>query len=263
MTSLPKQYGHKPYKVVTKVNELLLQNGEGWNIDKLNEVFNEEDVADILRVPVGRVGTKDYVAWNYTKNGIFLVKSAYHLKQQLIRARNGMRSSSSIVDEHKVWLSIWAINVPGKVKVHCWRMVQNRLALGAELDQRRFKGVCCVACHRDETLVHRVWDCAHVTRVCQVLRSQTGWRMRAPSGPFRHHCVWKGWLLDWLSSLEDKEISLILMVLYHMWLARNNPQDLPMIEDPYKIARRVMVLTEEWYELKDSGPVCVVQAVEH
>jgi hypothetical protein len=64
--------------------------------------------------------------------------------------------------------------------------------------------------------------------------------------------------------LEDKEIPLILMALYHMWLARNNPQDLPMIEDPYKIARRVMVLTdEEWYELKESGPICAVQAVEH
>jgi hypothetical protein len=67
MTSLRKPYGHKPYKIVTKVNELLLQNGEGWNIDKLNEVFNEEDVADILRVPVGRVGNSDYVARNYTK----------------------------------------------------------------------------------------------------------------------------------------------------------------------------------------------------
>jgi hypothetical protein len=81
-------------------------------------VFYEEDVADILRVPVGRAGTSDYVAWNYTKNGIFSFKFAYHLKQQLIRARNGMHSSSSTMDEHKVWLSIWAINVPGKVKVH-------------------------------------------------------------------------------------------------------------------------------------------------
>jgi hypothetical protein len=63
--------------------------------------------------------------------------------------------------------------------------------------------------------------------------------------------------------LVDKELSLILMVLYHMWLARNNAQDLPMIKDPYKIARRVMVFTEEWYELKDSGPVRAVQAVEH
>jgi hypothetical protein len=63
--------------------------------------------------------------------------------------------------------------------------------------------------------------------------------------------------------LEDKELSLILMVLYHMWLAHNNAQDLPMIEDPDKIARRVMVLTEGWYELEDSGPVRAVQAVEH
>jgi hypothetical protein len=64
-----------------KVDELLLQNGGGWNIDKLNEVFYEGDVADILRIPVGRAGTSYYLAWNYTKNGIISVKSAYHLKQ--------------------------------------------------------------------------------------------------------------------------------------------------------------------------------------
>jgi hypothetical protein len=132
----------------------------------MDEVFYEEDVADVFRVPVGRAGTSDYIAWNYTKNGIFLVKSAYHLKQQLVRARKGMHIALSTMDEHKIWLSIWAINVPGKVKVHCWRMVQNRLALRVELDWRRFKdGVCCVVCYRDESLVYRDWDYAHVAGV--------------------------------------------------------------------------------------------------
>jgi hypothetical protein len=76
-TSLPKPYVHKPYNTITKVNKLLLQNGEGWNIDKLNEVFYEEDVAGILRVPVGRARTSDYVAWNYTKNASF--RSSLHI----------------------------------------------------------------------------------------------------------------------------------------------------------------------------------------
>jgi hypothetical protein len=42
-------------------------------------------VNDILKIPVGRAGSVDYMAWNYTKNGLFSVRSAYHLKQQLKR----------------------------------------------------------------------------------------------------------------------------------------------------------------------------------
>jgi hypothetical protein len=61
--------GHQIGKEVNKVSELLLPNGAGWNVHKLNEVFFEADVADILKVPVGRAGTDDYVAWNFTKNG--------------------------------------------------------------------------------------------------------------------------------------------------------------------------------------------------
>jgi hypothetical protein len=30
----------------------------------MDEVFYEEDVADVFRVPVGRAGTSDYIAWN-------------------------------------------------------------------------------------------------------------------------------------------------------------------------------------------------------
>lgn len=45
--------------------------------------FFDGDVADIQQVPVSGAGTDDYLAWNYTKQGLFSVKSAYHLKVQL------------------------------------------------------------------------------------------------------------------------------------------------------------------------------------
>jgi hypothetical protein len=77
------------------VAELLLPDGQGWDIGKLNELFYEGDVEDIMRIPVGRAGTEDYIAWNQTKNGIFSVKSAYHLHMQL-------KSSHEIEPVHRV-----------------------------------------------------------------------------------------------------------------------------------------------------------------
>jgi hypothetical protein len=165
-----------------RVSNLLLDNGRGWNVEKLNEVLFEGDVADILKIPVGRAGTRDYLAWNYTKNGIFSVKSAYHLKQQIKRRSGGMVGSSTNIDEHQGWLALWSANVPGKVQVHCWRLVQNGLAVGSELERRRIKaGVKCIVCNREETLRHRFWECAHAISVWEELRLHTGFNLCSPS----------------------------------------------------------------------------------
>jgi hypothetical protein len=99
---------------------------------QVHELFYEGDVADILKIPIGHARTRDYLAWNYTKNGMCLVKSAYHLKQQIKRCRAGVAGSSTNIDEHQGWLS-------GKVQVHCWRLVQNGLAVGSELERRSIK----------------------------------------------------------------------------------------------------------------------------
>jgi hypothetical protein len=74
---LQRPLGHKPQASVSKVSELLLPDGQGWDEQRVNELFFECDVEDILKILVGRAGTDDYIAWNQTKNGIFNVKSAY------------------------------------------------------------------------------------------------------------------------------------------------------------------------------------------
>jgi hypothetical protein len=48
-----------------------------------------------------------------------------------------------------------------------------------------------------------------------------------------------------------------------MWLARNDARNEPMIESPETIARRVVVLTEEWRSLKTPAAVPGNQAEEH
>jgi hypothetical protein len=102
---IPRSYhmrpmGIKPSKEVSLVSELLLPDGAGWNVDKLNDCFFEADVSDILKIPVGRAGSVDYMAWNYSKNGVFSVRSAYHLKQQIQRGAAGEAGLSRNTTEH-------------------------------------------------------------------------------------------------------------------------------------------------------------------
>ncbi|KAK1616861.1 hypothetical protein QYE76_022378 [Lolium multiflorum] len=256
--------GVKPDKHVEKVNELLLSDGGGWDAEKLNEMFYQADVEDILKIPVGRAGSEDYVAWNYTKNGVFSVRSAYHLKRQLKAAAAGTASSSLNVSEHQGWLSLWSANVPGKVKVHAWRLAKNALAVGEELRRRKIKeGVKCIVCNREESILHRFWTCAHSVHVWEDIRGRTGLGLQAPPGDCRSPRELQYWLLNLFGRMAEQDLAMYLMALYHMWLARNDARNEPMIESPESIARRVVVLTEEWRSLKTPAAVTRNQAEEH
>jgi hypothetical protein len=45
--------------------------------------------------------------------------------------------------------------------------------------------------------------------------------------------------------MAEQELAVYLMALYHMWLARNDARDEPMIENLENIAWRIVGLTEE------------------
>jgi hypothetical protein len=242
----------------------LLPEGEGWNIDKLNEVLFEGDVDDILKIPVGRAGTDDYLAWNYTKNGLFSVRSAYHLKRHLKRMSAGTASSSLNCSEHQGWLSLWGANVPGKVKIHCWRLAQNGLAVGAELNRRHIKeGVRCVACNREETNLHRFWFFPHSVETWDYLRQHAMRELRPPPADIRSPRELQNWLLEWMGSVDETEVQLGMMALYHLWLVRNDARDEALIEDPRRTARRILALSEEWRDVQNEAAVSNPRVEEH
>jgi hypothetical protein len=63
--------------------------------------------------------------------------------------------------------------------------------------------------------------------------------------------------------MAEQDLAMYLMALYHMWLARNDARNEPMIESPETIARRVVGLTEEWRTLKTPAAVPGNQVEEH
>ncbi|KAK1611979.1 hypothetical protein QYE76_035652 [Lolium multiflorum] len=71
LSTIQRPLGYKLAECPAKVQELILPTGGVWNEDKLREHFYDHDVSDILRTPIGKAGSADFQAWNYTKNGVF------------------------------------------------------------------------------------------------------------------------------------------------------------------------------------------------
>jgi ribonuclease HI len=171
------------------------------------------------------------------------------MQQKRILA-GGVGSSSS-VDAHKGWLTLWNVDVPGKVKVHVWRLMKNGLALGAELQRRRIKGgVTCRACGREETALHRFWRCSHAQQIWDYISSHAEADISSPPPDVCCQRDLLIWFLGWLCSVKESVAEITLMTLYQLWLARNEARD-SMIEDPLQIAKRSIQLLEEWRNIHE------------
>lgn len=103
---------------ITRVSDLLNAQGDDWDHAKIDDMFSTDDACDIKQIPVGGQGVEDFLAWNFSKDGVFTVRSAYHLLMSLRKARTGWPEPSSSVNSHRSWLALWGTHVPNKVKVH-------------------------------------------------------------------------------------------------------------------------------------------------
>jgi hypothetical protein len=67
------------------VSELIDRDMMEWKKDLLEALFNYEEIKAILLVPLSNTNTSDVVIWQGNKNGIFTVKSAYHIDAAINR----------------------------------------------------------------------------------------------------------------------------------------------------------------------------------
>ncbi|XP_073357926.1 uncharacterized protein [Aegilops tauschii subsp. strangulata] len=117
---LPRNGSHMPLGQcyiagITHVGDLLEADGSSWDKQKVQEMFAPDEAQEILQIPVGGPSVQDYQAWNYTKNGVFTVRSAYHLRmsqKRVMQSELGVPvaippESASSQSALSKWLMTW------------------------------------------------------------------------------------------------------------------------------------------------------------
>ncbi|XP_071674470.1 uncharacterized protein [Lolium perenne] len=66
--------------VLTKVSDLIDHNTRQWDEELIRDIFWQIDAERILQIPLAVGMMDDFVSWHYNRNGLFSVKSAYHLE---------------------------------------------------------------------------------------------------------------------------------------------------------------------------------------
>ncbi|XVE56995.1 hypothetical protein DITRI_Ditri04bG0055900 [Diplodiscus trichospermus] len=155
-----------------KVCELWLPGSKYWNVNLLHELFCEEDVKAILKLPPAMYEKEDRLIWHYEKKEGYSVRSGYRLAVKEVLELDVNKEVCS-------WSKIWTLKVLPRVKAFMWRLCSDFLPIRDRLNR---KGIECwnemnvlpVNINADrfvdwfEAMV-QVWDEEYIERVCMVL----------------------------------------------------------------------------------------------
>jgi hypothetical protein len=116
-----------------RVAELVNESTGTWNIELIQQMFNQRDVVEITRLTLNLLTQEDAPIWRYSKNGNYTVRSAYYQLMEHIIDNNNLKEPGN-------WKKLWRLHVPNKVRIFIWQLLRRCLLVRGRLAQ---KGVPC------------------------------------------------------------------------------------------------------------------------
>ncbi|CAL1372514.1 unnamed protein product [Linum trigynum] len=160
-----------------------------WNLAALNCFFDNALVAIIRQLPLPQRRLVDDIIWHYEANGLFSVKSAYHLAFSHLRPVP-RKTGVSVIDS-VLWKWVWTRKLPPKLLFFLWQCLQRVLPTREALATSGMDLLpVCTACgRREETLEHLFFSCHVARRLWRITgfhsRLQT-WKLGSFAGFIRH-----------------------------------------------------------------------------
>jgi len=140
-----KPLGRMTDDPVQLVADLMLQNTNQWDVEKVQRIFFPLDAAAILNMPRPRTEQDDFWAWAWDRTGIFTVRSAY--RELIQRCGLSEPATGSSTGDEATWKALWRLRIMPKIRVFWWRVVKNLLPCAAELRRSHMKEISnCPLC---------------------------------------------------------------------------------------------------------------------
>ena len=125
----------------------------------IETLFCKEEATAIRSIPLSSTSQEDRLIWCGIANGIFSVKSAYHLAKEV---EERYRAASSMgMHKSMVWKHIWRLPVRNVEKNFIWRACQDILPTRENLMRRKIveDQLCPICGVEPETPYHIPWAC--------------------------------------------------------------------------------------------------------
>ena len=147
------------------VHSFIRRDTMDWDTNHLLEFFHLEDIPLILKLWPSNTWSMDWYVCNYTKSGVYTVKSGYN-RLQLAKVSD---TDAHIVQPSTTGLQIhvWSIPGPGKTKYFMWQCLTGCIATTETLAYRHLSTdrSCPRWSDSEETINHLLFECPPALQV--------------------------------------------------------------------------------------------------
>nr|POE91849.1 putative ribonuclease h protein [Quercus suber] len=141
------------------VSSLINHVDRCWREAEIDSLFLPEEAAIIKTIPLSLFDQADLPFWPYTRDGLFSVKSGYHLSME--QDGTELTGTSIAGATSPCWKAIWRMHVPNRVKSLVWRAGNNALPTRVNLVRRHIltDSMCPECMNQPEDTMHALWSC--------------------------------------------------------------------------------------------------------
>jgi ribonuclease HI len=223
------------------VKELIDADTLWWNIPLVQELFLKEEAELICSIPICPGRQRDRLVWVGTKNGVYSVKSAYHLARECSEAARGSCSDSTA--ESQQWKNVWHLKGPPIVKTFLWQACNEILPTRANLYRKGIISdpLCPICGLESETVGHILWSCPSASDVWAICMP-TIQKCSLTEDTFAN-------ILEMMRCrLEDNQMQHWTVIARLLWLRRNKFIFENGFQTPMELSRIAQVQVESFNE---------------
>lgn len=225
------------------MSELIDWSAKLWDRQLLELKFHRDEAEAISRIPLSRRHTNDALFWLHSTEGVYSVKTGYHLARELKKEMDVLGEGSVPLGRCMVWGKLWKLHIPNKVRIFAWLACHDILPTRVKLARQRItEDDTCPLCKRAaETAIHAVWECSV---------AQDVW-----AGCVRQLQKSVGGQLDVLQLVEEllkklttEELELFFVQAWLIWSQQNTIIHGGSMQDPTRLNMRAIEFLEEFRE---------------
>lgn len=180
----------------------------------MEKIVDEETAARIFAIPISGGSSEDVIVWKHEGSGEYIVKSGYRVLTIANLQYNTQVSPMN--DAYKdFYKALWSLNIPLKIKIHNWRLINDLLPHFGNLARRKLSvDVAYPLCKTDlEDSNHLVWSCDILQRVWASLQ------IKIP--PLEASWCSKRRFVKTFSAADEHQKRVISISIWGLWYRRN------------------------------------------
>ncbi|XP_031103094.1 uncharacterized protein LOC116006746 [Ipomoea triloba] len=211
------------------VSGLMNEDTNAWEPSILTDIFEPSDVNRILRIPISP-DYEDSWFWYGDPKGCYMVRGGYRC------IVGEFENSPTSFDK---WSPFWKIKVPPKWKTFLWRALSDILPVTTNLLLKRVEvDPSCPMCgFGHESVMHALVLCDF---------TQLVWH--------ESHLAFSNilgdnftlWFTNLLCSLPEDDVFLAVVILYHVWKARNDALWNGYLPTPRRVVASAAAALHAW-----------------